>query len=460
MALSESLLQFDRRNPDLAELPDEVAIELVMGCNLRCPMCPVSGLPHSMNGRRPTMMTEDRFRRVIGQISDRPRSILLNVFGESLLHPKFVEFVRIAKAPGHHVAVISNGTKLTRALSGAIIDAGLDACTISIDGIAGYRRMRVGADLATVLANLGELASENVRRGNPLRIEINFILSKDTAAEAASFHAEFAPLVSVINFTPVTDFGGHWRLPRDMPEDAADPRLVSLTPRLPARTPCPHLWRALWVSAEGRVMLCTNDFKQYSTLPTIDERPLLEIWREDVGRLRREQVEGRFDREPCRSCRLNDVPSVRDPAERRRLAAAERREQLMARVVPAALLPARYRHRRVLRAEPIGFLDNPVANSTIGGITIVQGWACGRSGRTIERIDILVDGVPQGRARYDQFRPDVGEANPGDGHSFSGFSYTLHTAALGNGPHALGVTLTDSASRVRTLDPRPVVVRN
>lgn len=222
--------------------------------------------------------------------------------------------------------------------------------------------MRVGADLAAVLANLRGLASENVRRGNPLRIEINFILSKDTAAEA-------------------------------------------------------HVARQPPVAAE-------------------------------VGR------------EPCRSCRLNDVPAVRDPAERRRLAAAERRERLMARVIPAALLPARYRRRRVLRAEPIGFLDNPVGNSTIGGITIVQGWACGRSGRTIERIDILVDGVPQGRARYDQFRPDVGEANPGDGHSFSGFSYTLHTAALGNGPHVLGVTLTDSASRVRTLDRRPVVVRN
>jgi radical SAM protein with 4Fe4S-binding SPASM domain len=310
MAISKGLLQFDRRDPRLYELPDEVAIEILMGCNLQCPMCPVSGLPHSMNGRRPTIMSADLYRRVIDQISDRPRSILLNVFSEPLLHPRLVEFIRIGKAAGHHVAFITNGTKLTPAYSASLIEAGLDALTVSIDGFTDdtYREMRVGADREAVMRNLRDLAAENVARGNPLRIEINYILTSATASEASAFWYEYSPLVAVINLIPVTAFGNQWRVPEWMPQDGADPRLVPKGERLPARTPCPHIWRALWVSAEGRVMLCTNDFEQHSALPFVQDKPLVDIWREDVGRIRREQAEGRFDREPCRSCWLNDVP--------------------------------------------------------------------------------------------------------------------------------------------------------
>jgi radical SAM protein with 4Fe4S-binding SPASM domain len=462
MAISQGLLEFDRRNPRLDELPNEVAIEIVMGCNLRCPMCPVSGLPHSMNGRRPTLMTAAVFNRVIDQISDRPRSILLNVFGESLLHPQLVEFIRIAKTPRHHVAIITNGTRLTPAYAGQIIDAGLDALTVSIDGLRHdtYAGMRIGAEMGAVVDNLRALIAENARRGHRMRIEINYIRSSTTAQEMAAFHNEFAPLVAVINYTPVTDFGSHWDLPREMPEPGADPRLVAMAPRLPARTPCQHLWRALWVSAEGRVMLCTNDFKQESALPYVTGRSLRDIWRDDVGRIRRDQVEGRYDSEPCRSCRLNDVSEVRPKPERQRILAAKRREALMTTIIPRSLLTARLKARRAVRAASSGWIDTPSSGSTVAGVVIVQGWTFGGTGRTIERVCVRVDGVAHGIARYDQFRPDVGEVHPGEGHSFSGFSYTLDTSALANGPHSLDVTVMDSWHDHVDLEPRPILVSN
>src|SRR5215471_3751652 len=186
MAISHGLLQYDRRNPRLTELPDEVAIEILMGCNLRCPMCPVSGLPHSMNGRRETVMSADLYRWIIDQISDRPRSILLNVFSEPLLHPRLVEFIRIGKAAGHHVSIITNGTKLTPAYSASLIEAGLDTLTVSIDGLRDetYRTIRVGANREAVMRNLRELVVENAARGHPVRIEINYLLTSATAPEA------------------------------------------------------------------------------------------------------------------------------------------------------------------------------------------------------------------------------------------------------------------------------------
>ncbi|HEV3485150.1 MAG TPA: hypothetical protein VG106_07065 [Vicinamibacterales bacterium] len=58
---------------------------------------------------------------------------MLTVMGEPLLHPRTLEFVRVAKGERHHVGMITNGTKLTRDVSTAP-DAGLNYLAISMDG--------------------------------------------------------------------------------------------------------------------------------------------------------------------------------------------------------------------------------------------------------------------------------------------------------------------------------------
>src|SRR5262245_34132666 len=109
MALSPSLIAYDRRDARLRSLPDEVSIEPVMGCNLRCPMCPGTDGPRAMNGRTPVVMRFEVYRQIIEQLSDRPRHILLTIFGEPLLHPRIVDFVALAKQGGHNVHIITNG---------------------------------------------------------------------------------------------------------------------------------------------------------------------------------------------------------------------------------------------------------------------------------------------------------------------------------------------------------------
>jgi radical SAM protein with 4Fe4S-binding SPASM domain len=310
------------------------------------------------------------------------------------------------------------------------------------------------------MRNLRELVAENAARGNPLRVEINYLLTSKTAPEASAFWSEYSPLVAAINLVPVTAFGNQWQLPDWMPQEGADPRLVPRGPRGAARTPCPHIWRALWVSAEGRVMLCTNDFEQHSALPFVQDKPLVDIWREDVGRIRREQAEGRFDRKPCSTCWLNDVPAVASRRDRRRAFAAARGRRLIATMVPDALLPPSLKRRRARRDAPTGCVDAPLPDATVAGVVVVKGWATASAGRRVERVEICVDGVSHGVARYDLFRPDVGEVHPGEGHSFSGFSYSLDTRRLANGTHTLDAIVEDERVRRATLPSRTIHVHN
>ena len=129
-------------------------------------------------------------------------------------------------------------------------------------------------------------------------------------------------------------------------------------------------------------------------------------------------------------------------------------------MVPDALLPPSLKRRRARRDAPTGCVDAPLPDATVAGVVVVKGWATASAGRRVERVEICVDGVSHGVARYDLFRPDVGEVHPGEGHSFSGFSYSLDTRRLANGTHTLDAIVEDERVRRATLPSRTIHVHN
>ena len=332
--------------------------------------------------------------------------------------------------------------------------------TFSIDGFHGtYERLRVGASRDGVWQTCAAGRGERGRKGG-LRIEINYLVAQHGSRRDALRAARRSCTGSSSN--PITDHGGQFQLPAELVPAAGDPRLISRLPLLPGfeRNPCVHLWKEMFISAEGRVMLCCNDFKHASALPSVMERPLADIWRDAIGAVRAEHVNGRFDREPCRSCRLNVVPFQAPARTRRSILRRARRQRLLRAIVPDALVPPGARRRRFERESPFGYVDVPGAHAVVGGAILVQGWALAAAGRTIARIEVHVDGQPLGSAERGCFRPDVGEAYPGEGHSFGGFSHVLDTCRLMNGPHTLDIRIVDDASRRVDLGARTFVVAN
>ena len=462
MTHPRSVIEFERCQYRMADLPDEIAIETVMGCNLRCPMCPISNIPEAMNHRPVQVMRADVYRRILEQIADRPRSILLNIIGEPLLHPRIVEFVERAKRDGHHVGLITNGTRLTRNLVVRLIEAGLDVLTMSVDGFREetYESVRVGARHHVVFENLGGLIDENAKRGHPLRIEINYVVSQKTAPEQEEFFRQFSPLVARINFNPIADFGGQFVPPDELIPEGGDPRFILRRSEGAPRVPCIHLWREMFVSAEGRLMLCCNDIKLESALPSVMDRPLREIWHQEMEQYRRNHVSGTFELEPCRSCRVNSVSVRMSVEQKQQVLNNERRRRIRRALFPTALLSKRRRERRRLEDEPHGFLDVPLPDALLRGFVPIRGWALGSPGRGIEQVTVRIDGAEVGRAQCGFYRPDVGELHPGEGRKFSGFEYILDTRLVMNGEHLLDVSVTDTAFQTASLGARTFTVHN
>jgi radical SAM protein with 4Fe4S-binding SPASM domain len=454
MSLSESRVKYDRRDPRMDALPEGIAIETIMGCNLRCPMCAVPNPETEMNGRKVTLMSMEMFQSIIAQISDRPRAVMLTIMGEPLLHPHIVEFATIAKQAGHHTALITNGTRLTREKSVAFIEAGLDHLTMSVDGLTKetYEKQRIGGKHDIVLKNLDDLIEANAERGNPMRIDLNYVVTDGTRHETEAFYRAFSARVRKINFLPLTDWGGQLEMP------AALGTPVRVAGR--QRTVCYALWGTMFISAEGRAMLCCADFRQETRLGSVAERPLLDIWRTDVEEHRRRHVDDNFNSAPCATCRLN-VVDVRIPGSvRRGMLRKQRVEQTWRAAVPDRVLPEWVKARRRRKDVPYGHIDVPAADTVVSGLVPVEGWALPHHSHAMERVDVRVDGVRVGEAEWGFPRSDAGEMHPGEGHSFCAFGYLLDSRTLSNGPHTIDIVVTDNAAHQAVLGRRSITVAN
>jgi radical SAM protein with 4Fe4S-binding SPASM domain len=154
--------------------PRGIDLELSSKCNLRCTMCPkTKGLePNPSNSD----ISWETFRNVekIFPYVDR---ICLSGFGESFLHPDFLEMVRVVKSYGISANVTSNGLLLRENIAKDIVQSGLDYLSISIDALdpETLKLVRGTREIEKIIRNIDGIlkAKEELSSKTPL-IGISF----------------------------------------------------------------------------------------------------------------------------------------------------------------------------------------------------------------------------------------------------------------------------------------------
>lgn len=105
-------------------------------------------------------------------------------------------------------------------------------------------------------------------------------------------------------------------------------------------------------------------------------------------------------------------------------------------------------------------LESPANGQTASGIAIIRGWAFTGQGRSIRKVQLLIDGVPSSTIPCCTARGDVAAAFPGEPNARnSGFGATFNYGLLSSGVHTLAVQIEDSAGASRTLTKGVLVKR-
>jgi hypothetical protein len=110
------------------------SIEVSGVCNFRCRHCPY---PNAK--RKKGYMDIKTFRRTMELVRKLGQNLVcLHNFGEPLMHPEIVDFVRIARKSVDNVIFSTNGSLMTRDLAKSLKEAGLTRITLSAHDIKSF----------------------------------------------------------------------------------------------------------------------------------------------------------------------------------------------------------------------------------------------------------------------------------------------------------------------------------
>ena len=126
---------------------------------------------------------------------------------------------------------------------------------------------------------------------------------------------------------------------------------------------------------------------------------------------------------------------------------------------PAATVrPAQF--KGTLSGIRAAVLESPENASTGSGIAIIRGFTFAEAGRSIRRVQLLIDGVPGVTIPCCSVRADVAAAFPNEPNALnSGFGLTFNFGNLSDGVHNIGVLIEDSSGDTVTLNSGTVTRR-
>ena len=159
-------------------------IELTTRCPLLCKMCIRS---ESTEWQYQDMPLED-FKNILPYLKD-VETVVLEGWGESLLHRDLSECIRLVKKEGSQVGFVTSGMGLTKNRVSELIEAGIDFVGFSIAGTTTetHDAIRVNSHLPEVLDAIRLFQEEQKRRGilRP-KMHLIFPMVKDNVHEVPS----------------------------------------------------------------------------------------------------------------------------------------------------------------------------------------------------------------------------------------------------------------------------------
>ncbi len=279
------------KNSIVSDFPLLVDIELASVCNLRCPMC-YTITPHFKQKVNAKLMDWELYTKIIDEIGGKVPAIRLSLRGEAFLHKKFIECIQYAKDKGiKEVSSLTSGSKFGPGFTEAIIDAGLDWITISIDGTGEtYNKIRKPITFDEIYERVKYIHDYKVKKGlvKPV-IKVQGIWPA-IRENPQKYYDTFAPITDQIASNPLIDY-----LSKD--EDIIYMKEFT----------CPQQYQRLVIGADGLVMKCSNDEENDEVIGDLNKQTVHEIWHGEIMTKEREmhkRDKGFMESAVCRKCYL------------------------------------------------------------------------------------------------------------------------------------------------------------
>ena len=274
------------RNFVVEDFPIHLDIESTNRCNLKCTFC--DKLPY-LSPAEFGDMEYGLYTRIIDEGSVKGLcSIKLSYRGEPLLHPRLPEMIAHARKKGIlDVYFNTNAMLLTESKSRALIEAGLNRISISVEGTdeKAFEEARIGARLNRIKRNAESLMALRESMGvdfPKVRIQTVALPGIDLS-EYAHYWSPYCDETAAIDYKK------------------AEERNVSL---VAPDWACPQLWQRMTIEWDGRIMPCNNDDYRHLSPGNVNNMSIFDSWNAPVVQNARElHIQGRsHELASCNGC--------------------------------------------------------------------------------------------------------------------------------------------------------------
>lgn len=281
-----------------AKYPKNLMVEVTNACNLRCVMC-----YNRRMKRKKGFMDMDTYTLVLKNAKEIGIEMVgLYTIGESFLHPKIFDFIKLAKEMGFkYVYITTNGIPLNEESIKKIIESGLDSIKFSIDAASKetYEKLRPGGNFDVLYRNIKMLRELRDRKKSKLRIYASFILTNKNYHELKKFKEFWKELIDEVVITVVSNQSN---LQTKEFDELVPEKFKNMMVR---KKGCCNLpWNRIIVTYDGKFTICSEDFEAELVYGEIHKESMKEAWNNEKMRMFRRMLKtGKFDQiQRCNTC--------------------------------------------------------------------------------------------------------------------------------------------------------------
>jgi hypothetical protein len=200
VALALNLLNYAFRHARVFRITGLV-VEPVFGCNLRCNGCWGS---LDLAGRRPGLMDEGLFRKVIDGTPDYVETVMFGLMGEPLMHPRLPDMVAYAAHRGLRASVFTNGTLLSGERLRTLAASPVSVLNVSVETDSATAKSERGVDLDLVRENVGSFVAA---KHPTTEVKLSLVVHAGNSDRLGRVRRDWAGLATQVKLSPRMGIG-------------------------------------------------------------------------------------------------------------------------------------------------------------------------------------------------------------------------------------------------------------
>lgn len=291
LGMVKKYIYYKNKKIELPFYPDRLYMELTNVCNFQCIMCPNG---KGLMKREKGFMDYELAKKIIDEMAPHVGTIVLHVWGESLLHPRIFDIIKYCHKYNVRTELSTNTSLLDENVIKGLIDSGLSVIYLCIDGATKetYEYIRKNGDYEEAVNNVKDFL--RVKKENDSKtpfINLQIIVMNETKKEIEMFKEQWSKKVDRINVKPLDTWGG--QIPEiNVLKNNGDNKPMK-------RFHCPNLWYHVHIYFDGSIVCCDRDFDARYPLGNVKEG-VMKAWNgSKMQELRKKHIEHS----------LSDVPS-------------------------------------------------------------------------------------------------------------------------------------------------------